>query len=52
MDVISLGMQALEGAIHTGSQMVDAANHLVQAATTAGTSDVPITCEICKCEWQ
>lgn len=47
MDMITLGMQALEAAIHAGSSVINGIDQIVQAAP----EEPNITCELCRCDW-
>lgn len=42
-----VGMQALEAAIHAGSNVASGMDQIVQVAEQGS----EITCEVCRCEW-
>ena len=47
MDIMAMGIESLEVAMHVGSNAVSALDNLVHLSAKGS----EITCEICRCAW-
>lgn len=52
MDELTIGLQALEAAMHAGTAVVGSIDHLAQAMMPMAAPEIPeATCDISKCTW-
>lgn len=48
MELMTVGIESLEAAMHVGGMVVDQIGNIAQIAAEEGDQ---ITCEVCRCEW-
>ncbi|MBU2050741.1 MAG: hypothetical protein KKH61_17455 [Gammaproteobacteria bacterium] len=52
MDALTIGLQALEAAMHAGTVVVGSIDQLAQAVTPMAGPELPeATCDISECTW-
>lgn len=48
MEMMGMGIESIEAAMHVGAMVVDQIGNAAQGAFVAGDQ---ATCEVCRCEW-
>lgn len=52
MDALSIGIQSIEAALHTGSTIVSAVDQLANAVVPmAAPNENDVSCEVCRCDF-